>query len=177
MQLSNDFGAMQSKSPSINRKHTAVASSKMESYQEAPCGNAAAAIKQLRGTTAPRTLSSEASTSLLFQRLRPLIKTILVPLAIFLVVTSLVVPVAAMDNHMAVAPYPVQNAYGAFAANPPPRFPIRVPLASIGATTFVAAGYLLAMASQMLGSLMGVTSVLWFIMRNDAAVRPSFAWT
>jgi len=177
MQLSNDFGAMQSKRPSINRKNTAVDSSKMESYQEAPCGNVAASIKQLRGTAAPRIPSIEASTSLLFQRLRPLIKTILVPLAIFIVVTSLVVPVAAMDNQMALGPYPVQNAYGAFAANPPPRFPLRVPLTSLGATTFLAAGSLLAMASQMLGSLMGVTSVLWFIMRNDAAVQPSFSWT
>jgi len=177
MRLSNDFGAMQSKSPSINRKHTAVASSKMESHQDPPCGDAATAIKQLRGTTAPRIPFSEASTSLLFQRLRPLIKTIFVPLIIFLVVMNLVVPVAAMDNQMALAPYPVQNAYGAFAANPPPRFPIRAPLASICTATFIAAGYMLAMASQMLGSLMGVTSVLWFIMRNDAAIQPSFSWT
>ena len=177
MQLSNDFGAMQSKGSSITRNHTTMAPSSTESYPDPPCGDAAAAIQQLRETTALRTPFSEASTYLLFERLRPLIKTILVPLAIFLFVTSLVVPVAAMDNQMALAPYPVQNAYGAFAVNPPPRFPIRVPLATIGATTFVAAGYLLAMASQMLGSLMGVTSVLWFIMRNDAAVRPSFAWT
>ena len=177
MHLSNDFGAMQFKSSGITRKHTAMASSKMESHQELSCGDAAAATKQLRGTTAPRIPFSEASTSLFFQRLRPLIKTIFVPLAIFFVVTNLVVPVAAMDNQMALAPYPVQNAYGAFAANPPPRFPLRVPLTSLGATTFLAAGSLLAMASQMLGSLMGVTSVLWFIMRNDAAVQPSFSWT
>lgn len=30
--------------------------------------------------------------------------------------------------------------------------------------------------TSLLGPLMGTSSVLWFIMRNDEAVKPRFAW-
>lgn len=153
-----------------------MAFSKMKAYQDTTIGEVAASTKQLCVTTAPRTPFSEALTSFLSPRIRSLAKTIFIPLTLFLVFANLVVPVTAMDNQIALAPYPVQNAYDVFAANPPPRFPIRIPLASIGTMAYFAVGYMVTMASQMLGPLMGVTSVLWFIMRNDAAVQPSFSW-
>ena len=153
-----------------------MTSSTTKPYQDTTFGAASALTKQMRVTTAPRTPFSEALKSLLSPRIRPLARTIFVPLTLLLVFTNLVVPVAAMDNQIALAPYPVQNTYGIFTANPPPGFPIRVPFASIGTMAFFAIGYMVTMASQMLGPLMGVTSVLWFIMRNDAAVQPSFSW-
>jgi len=176
MQLSNDFGASQPESSAINRENTAMASPRMKSYQDTLFGATTASTTQLRVTSAPRTPFSGALTSFLTPRIRPLAKTIFVPLTLFLFFTNLIVPVAAMDNQIALAPYPVQNAYSGFTANPPPGFPIRIPLASIGTMAFFTVGYMVTMASQMLGPLMGVTSVLWFIMRNDAAVQPSFSW-
>ena len=174
--MSNDSGASQPESSAINRESTAMASPRMKSYQNTLFGATTASTTQLRVTTAPRTPFSGTLTSFLSPRIRPLAKTIFVPLTLFIFFTNLIVPVAAMDNQIALAPYPVQNAYGVFTANPPPRFPIRIPLATMGTMAFVAVGYLMTMAGQMLGPLMGVTSVLWFIMRNDAAVQPSFSW-
>jgi hypothetical protein len=152
--------------------------SKMESYKKMPFEGAASPTQQLRVTSAPRTPSNAALTPFLSPRIWPLYRTIFVPLTILLIFTNLIVSVAAMDNQISLATYPVpvQNTYGVFTANPPPRFPIRIPLATMGTIAFVAVGYMVTMASQLLGPLMGVTSVLWFVMRNDAAVQPSFSW-
>lgn len=37
-------------------------------------------------------------------------------------------------------------------------------------------GYATSATTNLLGSIMGTSSVLWFIMRNDEAVKPGFAW-
>lgn len=37
-------------------------------------------------------------------------------------------------------------------------------------------GYLSRVMTSLLGPLMGTSSVLWFVMRNDEAVKPRFAW-
>ena len=142
-----------------------------------PLYEAAAPTRQQHATNAIRVPSSMPSAPLSSLRIRSLTKTIIVPLTIFLVFTNLVVPVAAMDNQIALAPYPVPSTYGIFTANPPPRFPIRVPLDSIGMMAFIVVGYMMTVASQMLGPLMGVTSVMSFILRNDPAVQPSISWT
>ncbi|KAF2878544.1 hypothetical protein BDV95DRAFT_24924 [Massariosphaeria phaeospora] len=54
-----------------------------------------------------------------------------------------------------------------------------VPRIVAGAFTgifFVLGGYLGGAVRSLLGPLMGVTSVLWFIMRNDAAIKPAISW-
>jgi hypothetical protein len=40
----------------------------------------------------------------------------------------------------------------------------------------IVGGHLSGAVKTLLGPLMGITSVLWFIMRNDAAVKPGFSW-
>jgi hypothetical protein len=104
-------------------------------------------------------------------------KTILVSLAVLIILTNIVVPVTAMDNQISMASYPAQNTHGISMANPTPGYPMRGFLVSTGTMAFVIVGYVVTMTSQMLGPLMGITSVLWFIMRNDAAIRPSFSWS
>ncbi|KAF2826156.1 hypothetical protein CC86DRAFT_406450 [Ophiobolus disseminans] len=51
----------------------------------------------------------------------------------------------------------------------------RLPVNLAGTYMLVIAG-LVTTAQDLLGPLMGVSSVLWFIMRNDAAIEPSIAW-
>lgn len=121
--------------------------------------------------------SSEKSTSYRSPRTLVLPKTILVSLAVLIILTNIVVPVIAMDNQISMASYPVQNSHGISMANPTPGYPMRGFLVSTGTMAIVIVGYMVTMASQMLGPLMGITSVLWFIMRNDVAIRPSFSWS
>lgn len=120
--------------------------------------------------------SSEKSTFYHNPRTLVLPKTIFVSLAVLIVLTNIVVPVTAMNNQISTASYPVQNTHGISMADLTPGYPMRGFLVSTGTMTFVVVGYMVAMASQMLGPLMGITSVLWFIMRNDAAIRPSLSW-
>jgi len=53
----------------------------------------------------------------------------------------------------------------------------RLPFGLVGTYMLVVAGLLTTTAQTLLGPLMGVSSVLWFIMRNDAAIKPSISWT
>jgi hypothetical protein len=54
-----------------------------------------------------------------------------------------------------------------------------LPRFAAGALTglvFLITGYLMGAARSFLGPLMGITSVLWFMMRNDPAVKPEISW-
>ncbi|KAL5386636.1 hypothetical protein DPSP01_004000 [Paraphaeosphaeria sporulosa] len=54
-----------------------------------------------------------------------------------------------------------------------------VPTIAIGTLTsmlFLCGGHLMGTARGLIGPLMGITSVLYFMMRNDAAVEPIIAW-
>ena len=133
--------------------------------------------KEQRGSAVFRKQPGEASMPVRIPNILPSFKTISVPLTIFLVLTNLVVPVASMDNQISLATYPVQNTHGGHMANQNSQPPLRLPFLAIGTMSFVAVGYMATLASHMLGPLMGITSVLWFIMRNDTAVRPSFSWS
>lgn len=44
------------------------------------------------------------------------------------------------------------------------------------AMLFLFGGYLMGVARSLVGPVMGIISVLFFRLRNDAAVRPSVAW-
>jgi hypothetical protein len=92
-----------------------------------------------------------------------------------LVFTVLIAPAAAMDNQIIMATYPMPDNYGVFVPDDPP-VALRVPIGTIGTFILVAVGCMSSLVKNMLGPLMGISSVLWFIMRNDAAVRPSFSW-
>ena len=148
----------------------------MKSYNHLPFDRAAAPTEQQQATDAIHTSSSKALPPWCSLKIRPLAKTIFVPLMIFLVFTNLVIPVAAMDNQISLATYPLQNTHDVFTANPPPRLPIRIPLTTIVTMAIFVVGYMMTMARQMLGPLMGVASIMSFILRNDAAVRPSISW-
>jgi hypothetical protein len=54
-----------------------------------------------------------------------------------------------------------------------------LPRFAVGALTglvFLISGYLMGAARSFVGPLMGITSVLWFMMRNDPAVKPEVSW-
>ena len=45
------------------------------------------------------------------------------------------------------------------------------------ATSMLLAGHRVVSASvTLVGPLMGISSVLWFVMRNDAAIKPKSSW-
>lgn len=88
----------------------------------------------------------------------------------FLALATLIPPAAAVDFELVPA--------GAFATTngiTQSHIP-EVATGTCTAVLFVFAGYLIGAARSMLGPLMGVSSVLWFIMRNDAAVKPGLSW-
>ncbi|KAF1967353.1 hypothetical protein BU23DRAFT_573244 [Bimuria novae-zelandiae CBS 107.79] len=103
--------------------------------------------------------------------LQPIIRTIRrlqalkVPQCIStLAIAALIVPAAAMDSQLM---FP--NAVGSYS----------IPTVAMGSCTgmlFLFGGYLMGAAKSLVGPLMGITSVLYFIMRNDAAVQPRLAW-
>ncbi|KAH7411720.1 hypothetical protein DE146DRAFT_627761 [Phaeosphaeria sp. MPI-PUGE-AT-0046c] len=41
---------------------------------------------------------------------------------------------------------------------------------------FLIIAYLSSATMNLLGPIMGISSILWFVMRNDEAVKPGFAW-
>jgi hypothetical protein len=90
------------------------------------------------------------------------------PMALMLFAT-LIGPVAALDNDIVLQQYPGTNM---IVPHPEPH----LPLGLIGTYVLIVAG-LLTTAKKLLGPLMGISSVLWFIMRNDAAIKPGTAWT
>ncbi|KAF2443746.1 hypothetical protein P171DRAFT_522244 [Karstenula rhodostoma CBS 690.94] len=81
----------------------------------------------------------------------------------------LIAPAAAMDDQLVLG-----------RAFPIPDVEVhQVPMIAIGTLTsmlFLCGGYLMGAARSLVGPLMGVSSVLYFMMRNDAAVEPVLAW-
>lgn len=75
----------------------------------------------------------------------------------------------ALDNDIALQPYSGANMTA-------PETGLRIPIGLVGTYVLVAAGLLTTTATSLLGPLMGISSVLWFIMRNDAAIKPSVSW-
>lgn len=89
------------------------------------------------------------------------------PLA-FMLFLMLIGSARALDNDIALQPYPANM----IAPDPGHRASIGL----VGTYALVVAGLLTTTAASLLGPLMGVSSVLWFIMRNDAAIKPSASW-
>jgi hypothetical protein len=90
------------------------------------------------------------------------------PLAIMLF-AALISPATATDTEIALHQYPTAS-LGA----PDPGAGVQ--MAFVGTYILVAAGLLVTTAQSLLAPLMGISSVLWFIMRNDAAIKPSVSW-
>ncbi|KAJ4347949.1 uncharacterized protein N0V89_009321 [Didymosphaeria variabile] len=82
----------------------------------------------------------------------------------------LIAPAAAMDDHLVLG--------RVFSA--PDVYEIhQVPTMAIGTLTgmlLLCGGYLMGAARSLVGPLMGITSVLYFMLRNDAAVEAVLAW-
>jgi hypothetical protein len=97
---------------------------------------------------------------------------------VILIFCTLVDPVVTSGNQIAFAAVPtlISHEPGVFLPEPTPHAYARPPLGSIVSFILVAVSCVSAMAKSMLGSLMGVSSVLWFVMRNDSAIRPSLSW-
>lgn len=78
---------------------------------------------------------------------------------------ALVVPVAAVDE-----PYALSHASADHHRSH--RIPIGLPFALI----VLIGHYVVAFSGTLVGPLMGITSVLWLMMRNDAAINPKASW-
>lgn len=86
-------------------------------------------------------------------------------LALALCAMQVVTPVAAADE-----PYALSYA----SAGRPRSYPVPV---SLCFTLVVLIGhYVLAFSGMLVGPWMGITSVLWLMMRNDAAIKPEVSW-
>lgn len=75
----------------------------------------------------------------------------------------LIMPVVAVDDELAFVPTHRTRRPGV----------TRTPIFTI---CFLIGGYLVTFSSNTLGPLMGITSVLWLMMRNDLAISPKIAW-
>jgi len=92
-----------------------------------------------------------------------------IPLALLLCAT-VIGPVTAFDTpDTTLAQYPRANTIV-----PHPRPQMQMGL--VGTYILVVAGLVTTTTKNLLGPLMGVSSVMWFIMRNDAAIKPSISW-
>jgi hypothetical protein len=103
------------------------------------------------------------------KRVIPGIAKMRMPLALILT-AALIGPASALDNEIALQPYA-----GASTMMPDPN--IRFPIGLVGTYALIATGLLTTTTKNLLGPLMGISSVLWFIMRNDAAIKPSASWS
>lgn len=90
------------------------------------------------------------------------------PLTLVLFVT-LIGPAAALDNEIILAQYP-----GATMMAPDRRAQMQMEF--LGTYILFVTTLLTATSKNLLGPLMGISSVLWFIMRNDAAIKPTISW-
>ena len=88
----------------------------------------------------------------------------------FMLIATLIGPATAFDNEIALHQYPGAATF--IVPDPGPRLPIGL----VGTYILVVAGLLTTTAQNLLGPLMGISSVLWFIMRNDTAIKPSVSW-
>jgi hypothetical protein len=91
----------------------------------------------------------------------------LVPLwlAFAFVVSALVAPAAALDE-----PYTLSSASTGQHHSP------RLPIGFLLTLLFLVGQYAIAFSDTLVGPLMGITSVLWLMMRNDAAIDPRVSW-
>jgi hypothetical protein len=53
----------------------------------------------------------------------------------------------------------------------------RIPIGLVGTYALIVAGLLTSTTKSLLGTFMGISSVLWFIMRNDAAIGLRASWS
>jgi hypothetical protein len=90
------------------------------------------------------------------------------PLALMLILAT-IGPAAAIDIDIALQSY-------TGATMTTPDVGTRLPIGLIGSYALIVTGLLTTAANNVLGPLMGISSVLWFIMRNDAAIRPGASW-
>lgn len=91
--------------------------------------------------------------------------------AVALTLFALTVPVAAMDQQLVLGNVPFTM--------PGTMDPHQVPAMAIWTCTgmlFLWGSVFMDAARSLIGPGMGITSVLYFMMRNDEAVKPSFAW-
>ncbi|KAL5420297.1 hypothetical protein PMIN06_003085 [Paraphaeosphaeria minitans] len=82
---------------------------------------------------------------------------------------ALIAPVAAIDDQLVVGrafPVPDMGIYQA----------PTIALGTLTSMLFLRLGHLMGAARSLVGPLMGISSVLYFMMRNDAAVGPVIAW-
>ena len=91
--------------------------------------------------------------------------------AVAFTLMALAAPAVAMDHHFVVrnAPFTTPGTTNSH----------QVPTMAIWTCTgmlFLWGGHFLGAARSLIGPAMGITSVLYFMMRNDDAVQPSFAW-
>ncbi|KAF2826159.1 hypothetical protein CC86DRAFT_25642 [Ophiobolus disseminans] len=86
------------------------------------------------------------------------------------VVAILVAPTMAVDDQ--IVPLSAHTAGEVDAHNIIPN----VAFGTASGVIFLITGYLSSTTRTSVGPLMGISGVLWFIMRNDEAVKPSFAW-
>lgn len=82
---------------------------------------------------------------------------------------ALIAPAAAMDGQMVLgSAFPVPDV----TLNQSPT----IALGGLLSVLFLYGGLLMGVAKSLLGPMMGISSLLYFMMRNDSAVEPAFAW-
>lgn len=83
---------------------------------------------------------------------------------------AFIMPVAAMDQQLALgSQFPIAESMASH----------QVPTMAIGTCAsmlLLCGGHTLGAAKSLVAPLMGITSVLWFMLRNDSAVDPRLAW-
>jgi hypothetical protein len=82
-----------------------------------------------------------------------------------LVLSALVTPAGALDEPCALAHAPSAQPHST-----------RLPIGFFVTFLLFIGQYAVAFSGTLVGPLMGITSVLWLMMRNDAAIDPSASW-
>jgi hypothetical protein len=98
-----------------------------------------------------------------FYKTRPQIPTRLLVAVLLLFFAE---PTAAADDDL----------FASFRTHRPQHAGYQIPIHAILALLLVLGQYVAAFSGSLVGPLMGVTSVLWLMMRNDAAISPHAAW-
>lgn len=87
-----------------------------------------------------------------------------------LTVASLVAPTAALDHELVPAGMLTSSSVMGSGHIP------EVAAGTCSGVLLIFGGYVTGAARSLLGPLMGISSVLWFVMRNDAAIHPRLSW-
>ncbi|KAF2647369.1 hypothetical protein K491DRAFT_723494 [Lophiostoma macrostomum CBS 122681] len=101
-------------------------------------------------------------------------------LAILLIFRMMIIAEALDNDRTGIVPFDPQHQEEA--ANGSPILWIWMPqLVQLFAGAFtgiflILSGHLTGAARTLLGPLMGITGIMWFIMRNDAAIKPVVSW-